>query len=106
MANYRDTFGHDGHGESLMPDAAEAFALARRKARYGHRIWIVWQDRANQYHAALATSESIKAALLAVGTGGHFSGFSGDRFGHRLNWRTGLAWLSNARAGYLQRRDA
>ena len=45
----------------------------QRKARYGHRDWIVWDDADGVQHSERATEESIKDALLSVGTQGQFT---------------------------------
>src|SRR4051812_7729055 len=45
-----------------------AFEQAKRKARYGHRDWLVWTDCAVGQIAAPRTAESIKAAMLATGS--------------------------------------
>lgn len=52
---------------------ADAYETARKKARYGHKDWIVWTEKTGTRFAAPKSRESIKAALLAVGTQGRFS---------------------------------
>ena len=74
----------------------EAHATGKRKARYGHRPWIVWQEN-GAGHAEPATAETIKAAMLATGTQEHFTGFDPSGTGHVLRWRMALTWLRNSR---------
>lgn len=46
----------------------EAFDLARNKARYGHRDWIVWKDKDGSGRAERLTAATMKECLLACGT--------------------------------------
>lgn len=46
----------------------DAMKLAKRKAHYGHRTWIVWKDRDGNGYAERMSAASIKTALLMVGT--------------------------------------
>jgi hypothetical protein len=50
----------------------DARTIAERKARYGHRDWVVWTDKSGERCTALATSETVKMAMLATGTQSHF----------------------------------
>lgn len=52
---------------------ATAYQQAQTKARYGHRDWIVYRTKDGTRTAEPSTSQSIKRALLAVGTQGHFT---------------------------------
>lgn len=75
----------------------DVFALAKKKARYGHKSWIVWRDRDGIWNAAVESVETIKAAMLAVGTQGRWTAVS--RIDHVQRWRDGVRILGNARVG-------
>ncbi len=75
---------------------------ARKKARYGHRNWIVWHDGKAVRHCARLTAESVKAAMLTCGTQGHFTMYEASTgTPWRVGWRHAANLLANARAGYL-----
>jgi hypothetical protein len=75
--------------------AQEAYTLAKRKSRFGHRDWIVWKDRNGEFHAELATADSFKAAMLAVGTKGAFSVEGSDGCSYYMTWRLAVSWRRN-----------
>jgi len=50
-------------------DGEKCFQEAQKKARFGHRDWIYWSDKDGK-HAEVRSAESVKRALLAVGTKG------------------------------------
>lgn len=78
--------------------STEAFKLARRKARYGHRDRIVWCDRSGEWFAQVYSAATIKTAMLATGTKGHFSVIAGSTaVGHRYNWSMACLARRNAR---------
>ena len=52
--------------------ADTAFQVAKRKARYGHKSYIVWTDRTGEQQYALYNKQNLKQAILAVGTSGKF----------------------------------
>lgn len=52
--------------------ADTVYQEAVRKARYGHKAYIVWTDRAGIQRYALYNKQNIKLAILAVGTKGRF----------------------------------
>lgn len=78
------------------PDPSQ---YAQRKARYGHRDWIVWTDKTGQRCAARATPDTVKMALLANGTQGDDMVYVHANCGSRqwLDWNTGLRILRNFR---------
>lgn len=39
-----------------------------RKARYGHRLWVVYRDGSGLWHGERATAASLKRAMLTTGT--------------------------------------
>ncbi|WP_114944427.1 hypothetical protein [Microvirga calopogonii] len=77
-----------------------ALALAKRKARYGHRDWLFWKDRNGASHCARRSAETVKAAMLAAGTSGKWfivqasTGVLVKGF-----WRLGINLLKNAKYG-------
>jgi hypothetical protein len=75
-----------------MMTAQEAYELANRKSRYGHRDWLVWKGRNGQYHAELTTRDSFKAALLAVGTQGRFTLCGSDGVRYYMTWPVAITW--------------
>lgn len=75
----------------------EAYALAQRKARYGHKSWIVWKGRDGAFNAALETAATVKQAMLDVGTQGRWTAVS--RFNYVQRWRDGVTILRNASVG-------
>lgn len=90
------------YAEMQVAEPAEGLHnMAQRKAKYGHRAWIVWTDEHGSRHAARATVESLEAAIAAVGPKGKFTGYSGDGIGNILNPGIAQAWLANARIGCL-----
>lgn len=50
--------------------ASDAFNTARRKARYGHKDWLVYADKSGEWFAEAVTSDTLKRCLLASGTQG------------------------------------
>jgi len=78
-----------------------AHSLAERKARYGHRYWIVYRLN-GELRAECASAESLKAALLASGTQGKFTAYTPSTATPlRVGWRIGINMMHNARRGYL-----
>lgn len=80
----------------------EVYETAKRKARYGHRDWLVWIGRDGKRYAAPRTAESLKAALLASGTQGKFSMYcANDAQGWNIGWWHGVIMFKNARGGWM-----
>ena len=80
---------------------AEAFEIADRKARYSDYDWVVWKDKTGLFNAERASVESIKKALLAVGTQGHFTIVqSRTKWHHICSWRIGVNAMNHLRSGY------
>ena len=75
----------------------EAYALAQRKARYGHKAWIVWRGRDGTWNAAVETVAAVRQAMLDVGTQGRWTAIGTREYVQR--WRDGVRILSNARVG-------
>ncbi|MCW2240748.1 hypothetical protein [Azospirillum canadense] len=79
---------------------ADAFARARHLAKHGRDDRVVYRDRTGLWHVSIPTAATLKAALLAIGTAGHFSVIDRKSISHRYNWSMALRWFRNARAGY------
>lgn len=85
--------------EARLPESA--FGAAARKARYGHKDWIIWRERDGREQAAPCTADAIKSALLAVGTQGRFVRLSASTAtGASIRWKLGLTMLRNCRRGH------
>lgn len=83
-----------------QPAESELWAMAERKARYGHRDWIVWRDRLGRLHAAAKTATSLKQALLDCGTQHAFTCIgANDGWRHVVTWPTGLNMLRQTKYG-------
>jgi hypothetical protein len=76
--------------------------IAAKKARYGHKDWIVWRGRDGEKYAARATEISVKAALLAIGTQGKFLLYPGECVGcgFAYDWGTGINVLNQMKRGW------
>lgn len=85
-----------------MPTAAATSVAtvqeAQRKARFGHRDWLGWTSRDGVRRYAPRSPETLKAALLAIGTAGRFTLISADTGTlMNMNWRMGVRTLWAAR---------
>ena len=75
-------------------------AEVKKKARYGHRDWLFWQDKGEQ-RAEVKSRDAIKRAMLATGTQGKFFLVSANSaILMSVNWRIGVIMLNNAKCGY------
>lgn len=77
----------------------EAFAVAKRKATYGPHDHLVWKDRSGEFHTARRSPETLKTALLSVGTQGRFTVVGGKGVPFTYRWRDGVRMIRNARYG-------
>lgn len=78
------------------------YEQAVKKARYGHRNWIIYQPKGSEEVAEPATAEALKRAMLAVGTKGRFTLLAASTaIGHRVTWRLAVTLLRNARMGAI-----
>lgn len=80
----------------------DAREVAAKKARYGHKNWIVWQDKQGQWVAGLRTAETVKQAMLATGTQGVFRAYLCDQWAARIDWSLAAMWLRNLKKGYME----
>lgn len=81
----------------------DAREFATKKARYGHKDWIVWQDKSGQWVAALRTAESVKQAMLATGTQGIFRTYLScdPSFPMYVDWPLAAMWLRHLKKGLM-----
>lgn len=80
----------------------DAYSVAQRKARYGHRNWLFWADKTGQKKAALMTPASVKQAMLDSGTQGKFLLMHSSGGGGLLtDWSMGAMWLRSAKHGHF-----
>lgn len=80
---------------------SEASAYAKKKARYGHKDWIVYRSKSGETVAAKRSAESLKAALLNVGVKGRFTCYSAsDCVPQAIGWCIGIIMLSNTKHGW------
>ena len=85
----------------MPPDVTpDAYAIARRKAKYGHRDWLAWTRRDGQKCAARVTTAAVKQAMLDCGTQQFFMRYAGsDGMGMIATWRLGALWIRQAKRG-------
>ena len=76
---------------------SEAYALAKRKATYGHKPWIVWSSRSGEWNVAVETPSTIKSAMLSVGTQGRWTSISGRGLSFVQRWRDGARAIRNSK---------
>jgi hypothetical protein len=70
----------------------------QRKARFGHRDWVVWTDKAGALQARRACRDAVKAALLDIGTKGRwFICAASTGVMHRYNFALGCQAMRNAK---------
>jgi hypothetical protein len=99
-ARRQDLSAATAKNRSAYEHGREAFSVAQRKARYGHRDWIWWSDDVGS-HAAPKTADSLKTALLAVGTKGKWSLICADTgIPVKGFWRLGINMIRQMRLGY------
>ena len=80
---------------------SEASAYAKKKARYGHRDWIIYRAKDGGVIASRRSAESLKAALLNVGVKGRFTCYSAsDCVPQAIGWSIGIIMLSNTKHGW------
>lgn len=78
----------------------DSFQLAKRKARYGHRDWLCWED-VDGSHAAPKTAANVEAMLSAIGTEGKwFLLLANDGCLMKGYWELGLNLLAQMRVNH------
>jgi hypothetical protein len=81
-------------------ESGDAFNFATRKARYGHRDWVVYPLRQGGWIAEAKTAGVVKSAMLQVGTAGKFFMYlASNATPMRMSWRLGLIQIANASVG-------
>jgi len=81
--------------------SSAAYQLAERKPGYGPREWVVGKAQSGEYHANPTTAASLKAAMLATGTKGHFHivGASNATW-YYITWSVAVCWFANYQRGF------
>lgn len=83
--------------------SVEVSSSARAKARQSRYDQIVWTERDGACRAERVTSESVKAAMIAAGTGGRFTVYSAhSAIPHSITWRLAVSYLANLKRGYYE----
>lgn len=78
----------------------EAWNDAMRKEKYGRIYnWIGWIDRDGEKQADIQTYDTIKEAMLAIGTQGRFRSFERGT-SWMITWKMGSIMLRNAKRYY------
>jgi len=74
----------------------------KRKAQYGRKDHLVWIDREGVVYGARLAADTMKAALLAVGTqrAGIVIYHGGDRCGSLCWWWLGINIIRQFKAGH------
>lgn len=75
------------------------YQVAMRKARYGHRDWVVWSDREGVQHAAVKSPEVVKQCLLDCGTRGNWSLILSGGMPLKGFWWLGINLLAQMKRG-------
>jgi hypothetical protein len=80
-------------------DTEKVFHYARQKAKYGHRTWIVWDDKKDGRCVARLSQEVLEKAMADVGPDGVISSYGSDGTGQNVRRALAEVWLSNMQAG-------
>ena len=87
-----------------MTDARTKKSCARdviRLAKHSRYDQVVWRDRAGTRHRERVSPVSVKAAMLACGTGGRFTVYSArSAISSSMTWRCGVTVLVQLRRGW------
>ena len=75
----------------------EAFATAKRKARFDHREQLVWANRSGEFFTERCTAAAVKKALLANGTRRKWWIIGSDGVSSIGFWAMGIIMIRNAR---------
>jgi hypothetical protein len=92
--------GLTGATSQYFENGPDAFELAKRKAKYSHRKWIVWRPTGMAGRkCARLTQETLEEAIADV-QGETFAAIEGTH-AYGMNVRPWLAkvWLENMKAG-------
>lgn len=83
--------------------STEAFNMAKTKARYSPYDWVVWKNKTGAFTAKRATYETIKEALLTVGTQGTFNIIQArTAWSHLCTWRIGINEMRYRKKGWIK----
>lgn len=80
-----------------------ALEIARRKARYGHRDWLVWAEPPGRSQARVLSYENLRAAMKDCGSQVRFNLVSASTAVCQvMTWRIGTILLRNLKNGYIE----
>ena len=80
---------------------AATYEEARRRARYGHKEWLLYIDRSGNHVYTMLSKASIKQAMLAMGTNGRCEMITASSAcGLSVDWRCGVNILREYRKGW------
>lgn len=81
---------------------ASTYEEAVRKARHGNRDWIAYRNRQGKDVYVPSTGRAVKAAMLEMGTRGHFILIgAGNGCGMYITWRIACNMLKQVKYGFL-----
>lgn len=79
----------------------EAYELARRKSKYGHKDWIVWKNTDGEFQAEAKSADSLTKAMESIGEDGRFSCMEASvGTGMIVNRDIAQIMLNNTQYGY------
>lgn len=80
----------------------DATDLAEKKARYTHKDWLVYGDKAGNFFSEPVTADSLKRCLLATGTQGKWRLIGPRKTDRHLGcWWMGLCMIRQRKAGHV-----
>jgi len=78
-----------------------AWQNAKKKAIFGGKSWVEWENREGVACAARATAANVKRAMLESGTQKPIYCLHGyHAYAEIMNWNQSIRWLRNIRRGY------
>ncbi len=85
----------------ITPKDESAHDYAIRKARYGHRDWLVWRDHQGTAKAARRTTENLEEAIRESASRGYFHHYlASTATPYIIKPEHVSALLENTRRGY------
>jgi hypothetical protein len=90
-----------GRDTAISPETETASSYASRKARFGHRDWLVWRDAAGKAWAALKTVENLELAIKDKSGEDFMLYAASSAHPHIIFEEQARIMLANARRGYL-----
>ena len=85
----------------ITPTSESAHDPAERKARYGHRDWIVWRDETDTAKTAPRTTEALEQAIQESASRGYFHHYGASSgVSYLITPDLAVPLLENTRRGY------